>query len=234
MHIAICDDNVADRKQLERLLSREAEARIKSGDEPLYIDSYGNIASLMHAPKLYDVFFIDMTCNPEEDGLYVAKLLRTDLVMAPIVLCSSKIDYQAQRSSLSNLFYLQKALKSAEITDTISQVLALKNQEEPTFEIRGRKNTVYIHGDDFLYAQQLNDRQAAVYLTSGDVCDLPDSLLNLDVIMEKHPSLMMIRKRYLINLSHVKKVSLTSILFHNGVKIPLSLSEYLVLKYFSN
>ena len=27
MHIAICDDNVADRKQLERLLKRESEKR---------------------------------------------------------------------------------------------------------------------------------------------------------------------------------------------------------------
>ena len=27
MHIAICDDNVADRKHLERLLSRESDKR---------------------------------------------------------------------------------------------------------------------------------------------------------------------------------------------------------------
>ena len=27
MHIAICDDNVADRKQLERLLCRESDKR---------------------------------------------------------------------------------------------------------------------------------------------------------------------------------------------------------------
>ena len=27
MHIAICDDNIADRKQLERLLDRESDRR---------------------------------------------------------------------------------------------------------------------------------------------------------------------------------------------------------------
>lgn len=27
MHIAVCDDNVADRKQLERLLGRESDSR---------------------------------------------------------------------------------------------------------------------------------------------------------------------------------------------------------------
>ena len=28
MHIAICDDNIADRKHLERLLSRESDKRM--------------------------------------------------------------------------------------------------------------------------------------------------------------------------------------------------------------
>jgi len=230
MHIAICDDNVADRKHLERLLSREADARIKSGEEPLYIDSFGNIASLMHAPKLYDVFFIDMTCNPIEDGLYVANLLRTDLIMAPIVLCCSSIDYAAQNSTLSNLIYLSKEVKAMEITDTISAVQTIKKQSKPTFEIRGREKTIYIHGEDFLYGEQLNDRQASVYLTNGYVSDLPDSIVNLKSIMGKHPSLIMLHKHYLINSSYIHKLSLTSLLFHNGVKIPLTLGEYLILK----
>lgn len=230
MHIAICDDNVADRKQLERLLSREADARIKSGDEPLYIDSFGNIAALMHAPKLYDVFFIDMTCNPAEDGLYVANLLRTDLILAPIVLCRSKIDYQAQNSTLSDLIYLSKEIKAVEITDTISKIQAIKKQAKPTFEIRGREKTIYIHEEDFLYAEQINDRQAAVYLTNGYVSDLPDSITNLKSIMGKHSSLIMLHKHYLINSSYVKKLSMTSLLFHNDTKIPLSLGEYLFLK----
>lgn len=230
MHIAICDDNVADRKQLERQLSREADARIKSGEEPLYIDSFGNIASLMHAPKLYDAFFIDMTGNPAEDGVYVANLLRADLIMAPIVLCRSTIDYQAQNSPLSNLFYLTKEIKAIEISDTISRILALKNQAEPTFEIRGREKTIYIHAEDFLYAEQLNGRQAAVHLTNGYISDLPDSIFNLNSSMEKHPSLIMLRKHYLINQAYIKKVSLTSILLENGTKIPLTLSEYAVWK----
>ena len=32
MHVAICDDNVADRKHLERLLSREADKKAGTSD----------------------------------------------------------------------------------------------------------------------------------------------------------------------------------------------------------
>lgn len=49
MHIAICDDNVADRKQLERLLKRESDKQYGIR-EPFYIDSYGNAEALMRSP----------------------------------------------------------------------------------------------------------------------------------------------------------------------------------------
>ena len=59
MHIAICDDNIADRKQTERLLSRESDRRAKS-DSVLYVDSFGKQESVLAAPMIYDMFFIDM------------------------------------------------------------------------------------------------------------------------------------------------------------------------------
>ena len=37
MHIAICDDNIADRKQTERLLGKESDRRAKT-ESVLYID----------------------------------------------------------------------------------------------------------------------------------------------------------------------------------------------------
>ena len=63
MHIAICDDNIADRKQSERLLSRESDKRIHTTGN-LYVDSYGNVEALLKSPQRYDLFFIDMTDLP--------------------------------------------------------------------------------------------------------------------------------------------------------------------------
>ena len=49
MHIAVCDDNVADRKQLERLLKRESDKRAASTGI-IYTDSFGNSTSLLSIP----------------------------------------------------------------------------------------------------------------------------------------------------------------------------------------
>ena len=58
MHVAVCDDNVADRKQTERLLGRESDRRAKL-TKGLYIDSYGNESALLRNPMQYDIFYID-------------------------------------------------------------------------------------------------------------------------------------------------------------------------------
>ena len=45
MHIAICDDNIADRKQTERLLGRESDRRAKTDKiDAVHID---------HSPLLH-------------------------------------------------------------------------------------------------------------------------------------------------------------------------------------
>ena len=93
MHIAVCDDNIADRKQTERLLGRASDRRLHTTGV-LYIDSYGNVEAVLRSPMLYDAFFIDMTSGPV-NGFQLARKLIDAGVVAPIILCISTIDYPA-------------------------------------------------------------------------------------------------------------------------------------------
>jgi len=69
MHLAVCDDHIADRKQMERLLGRESDRRI-STTGVLYVDSYGSERSILTTPMIYDAIFMDMT----EDGCDAIRL----------------------------------------------------------------------------------------------------------------------------------------------------------------
>ena len=60
MHLAVCDDNIADRKQMERLLGRESDRRLGTTGV-LYVDSFGNRDAILTTPMIYDGLFIDMT-----------------------------------------------------------------------------------------------------------------------------------------------------------------------------
>ena len=83
MHIAICDDNIADRKQTERLLGRESDRRAKT-DSVLYIDSFGKQESVLVAPMIYDMFFIDMVNDTPTTASSIVKALLATGVTAPI------------------------------------------------------------------------------------------------------------------------------------------------------
>ena len=63
MHIAVCDDNIADRKQMERLLGRASDRRLHTTGV-LYIDSYGNVEAALRPPMLYDAFFLAIANSP--------------------------------------------------------------------------------------------------------------------------------------------------------------------------
>ena len=65
MHLAVCDDNIADRKQTERLLGRESDRRSNTTGV-LYVDSFGNRNAILSTPMIYDGLFMDMV----EDGEY--------------------------------------------------------------------------------------------------------------------------------------------------------------------
>ena len=53
MHLAICDDHMADRKQMERLLGRESDRRLNTTGV-LYVDSFGSKESILTTPMIYD------------------------------------------------------------------------------------------------------------------------------------------------------------------------------------
>ena len=60
MHIAICDDNIADRKHLERLLSRESDKR-QGTPNLLYVDSYGDWDNFFHNPFMENDSFTSVS-----------------------------------------------------------------------------------------------------------------------------------------------------------------------------
>ena len=104
MHIAVCDDNVADRKQLERLLKRESDKRAASTGI-IYTDSFGNSASLLSNPMQYDAFYIDMCLTEGTTGTDVVNALTAQGVNAPIVLCCIYwLDHNDKSSAAAKLF----------------------------------------------------------------------------------------------------------------------------------
>lgn len=222
MHIAICDDNMGDRKQLERLLNRESDAR--ANDTGIfYIDSYGNAQAVMASPMLYDAFFIDMAVS-DEDGTQLANRLLKAGVTAPIVLCVSTVNYReafADAESYPNIFYLDKPIKKAELSEILSQCITLKSQKVSTIELRGEKETRYVTEDDIVYAK-LEGNYVLVHLKDSSMIKIVSTLENFYSQLSSFSHYVPLCMKSIVNVTHIQKLSLFSATLTDGTTLRIS------------
>lgn len=127
MHIAVMNDDIADRKQLERLLDRESDRRIKTTGN-LYIDSFGAVDSLMKTPFLYEMFFINIK-GPLQENLKIANDLRALGIRVPI--CIIKKDFEEEEEG-ENILYINYPILVNDLTEIVGRGVEINEalQEE--------------------------------------------------------------------------------------------------------
>lgn len=128
MHIAVMDDNIADRKQLERLLDRESDRRIHTTGN-LYIDSFGAVDSLFIAPKQYEFFMVDIANNPAE-CVNISKKLREIGIKVPVCILRNQNEFSDYKDLPDDVLFLEKPIKVAELTETIDKVITLWDEKK--------------------------------------------------------------------------------------------------------
>jgi len=223
MHIAVCDDNVADRKQTERLLGRESDSRIRTTGN-LYIDSYGNVESLKQAPMKYDLFFIDMT-ESGPDGAETAALLRQMGVTSPIVLMISKIDYRRNETLPADIFFLEKPVKKAELTALLDKALSILESRPRTIELRDESKTLYLLPDRILYAVPEKNGVKVILTNEEEICH-PGTMEDLGSILAPFEPFLLISGKYIININHVVSIKKRTVTMSNGTQLKAGFTEW--------
>ena len=150
--IALLDDDPADRKQSERLLSRERDERVKKG-EVIYYDSYGSEEALIPSFMKYDLFLIDVT-QTTRDGMMVAVDLLRKGAEGKIILYYDKIDYRAKYGDEEGISFMPKPLWQRDFSRLIDIAKEVHENKTPRIELRGEKDTIYVTKEEILYATE--------------------------------------------------------------------------------
>ena len=231
MHIAICDDNVADRKQLERLLDRESDRR-KEEKGVFYTDSFGTGDKLYSARMSYDLFFIDVT-ESDETGFFLANRLCRGGVTAPVVLCSSKIDYKEEALKVQdlprNILFLNKPILKAQLSAILDDAIQVEEDKEPTIELRDKEETYYVREDDIVYAEA-DKGYISVHLKDGRTASMYGDLYSFYGNIRIFTHYAMLGPHAIVNGVYVKKYNMLSAELKGKVKINMTPPGYLALR----
>lgn len=223
MHIAVCDDNVADRKQLERLLDRESDKR-KAASGVFYTDSYGNPDALSASPMSYDLFFIDLV-QSSVDGLTFARQLREGGVTAPIVLCSSKIDYpgliRQTPKAYHDFLHLSKPILVANLSKTLDQASHMSRNKTPSIELRSNTESYYVREDDIMYAVSAGRYVHVTLRDRREIAILTDMINFYDEI-HAFSHFVMLSSKSLVNVVYLESYSAFRVVLKNGTKLKSS------------
>lgn len=228
MHIAVCDDNIADRKQMQRLLERASDANKKNGLEGFFIDLYGNIPSLMQTPQMYDGIFIDMTNISESgmNGIEVARSLRKINVSGKIILCSSAIDYESLATDEEKevFVFMTKPILKNRLREVLDICEESRSNKEPLIELRDDNGTIYVNGNDILYAHCKNGGgRIEIKLVDGQIITILSTIYMFYEDLEPFYYLLPASDLTIINIRHIQKTKAFSVIMDDGHKFWLSL-----------
>ena len=202
LYIAICDNNIADRKQTERLLEREKDKRLREHNDVLYIDSFGSEEALMTTPIRYDIFFVDIT-EGDSNGMEIARKLRRRGITAPIVLCESTINYTSYVNAPEDLIYIEKPINAGQISHLVDVAIDRASHRTPLVEIKCQKETRFIRYDELIRAIPVDRFYTRLCLTGGVFVDMSDSMSSLEKQCSTYGCFIKCKKD-LVNIYHIE------------------------------
>lgn len=219
IYIAVCDDNIADRKQTERLLEREKDERLKNDGDVLYIESFGSSQALMTTPVKYDIFLIDISSS-SENGMVIAKSLRAMGIIAPIVLLSSAIDYKSYGNNPADIIHIEKPVIKGQISHLVDVAKDWSINKPHLLEIRGKKKTVFLPHRDLVRAVDKGN-SVEVVTASGEYIEIAATMTSFLDVVRGYQCFTMCKKA-MINIHHVQSISQNTLHLDNGEQFEFS------------
>lgn len=213
MYISIIADNIADRKQLERLMKRSHDA-LAEEVKGMYVDYFGNAQAALHAPMKYNLFILD-TIEDSLAELIIAQL-RNQSVPGPICVCRKNGVPCSFEENTPELWTIDKPISQLALNELVLKAFAhqVANTVE-TLEIRGKEKTYYVEPDDVLYATG-DDIANYIYLKDGNCILQYGAFEDLYHIVFDDKRYALFKKDVLVNKNHIDSMDKHTLTLTNG------------------
>lgn len=216
--IAICDDNENQIKELRRLLDEW------SADKPfaLAIDEYISAESFIfnYPDKPCGLLLLDIEMK-QLNGMQLAKKLRSDGDMLPIVFITGYSEYMNDGYEVEALHYLLKPVDKRKLFSVLDRYIK-RHTPENDITIKCGDRTLHISPDMIIYCEAVGKKTHIHAKEQALICEIGignfSGSLNSDFIF--------CHRSYIVNLRYMRSISKTEITLDGGEIIPLSRRLY--------
>lgn len=218
--IAICDDNENQIKELRRLLDEW------SADKPFalaikeYISAEGFLFSYSDTPC--DLLLLDIEMRGL-NGMELAKRLRSNGDMLPIVFITGYSDYIAEGYDVEALHYLLKPVAKEKLFAVLDKYVEKRSVKTDELLVETADGATHISADRITYIEAFG-RKTALHLSDDTIIDCTMSISKFSAMQVN--GFVSSHRSYIVNLRYIRTIARTALILDSGEEIPLSRRLY--------
>ena len=215
-YIAVCDDERADKEEIEEMTRKVCE-EIEIPSEISTFESAMELLQEMKKGNRFDLMILDVMM-PDQDGMGLARYLRSDKQETSIVFISNNREMALQGYEVSAARYLAKPLKKEGLKEAVEFCYGLKRKNDKILiPVNGVMKRFY--SKEICYIE-INSRKSRIVQENGEW----HTPLSIDELEKMLSGLEFIRchKSFLVNFRYVNAFGTSSMELADGKQIPVS------------
>lgn len=231
LQITICDDEAA---QIE-LLFRYVKEWQKETDTEISVDKYDSADRFFFAweeKKQTDILLLDIEM-PGMDGMMLARKLREQGEAVQIIFVTGKPDYVFMGYEVEAVSYLMKPVKKEQLFSCLNRAKERCSKKEPELIVEETDEVQKIRVRDICYLES-EAHDTRIYPACGKAdtglekfirCKKGIHSLETE-LAEKSENFFKPHRSYLVNLSHIEKITRKDVVMDTGAVIPLARGKW--------
>lgn len=216
MRIAVCDDDLREQEQFEKVL--------QGWDPTRGTEKFFNGSSLLEAAKeapSFDVVFLDIYM-PVENGVDIARTLKRTSPETEIVFITTSENHAVSAFSLGALHYLVKPVTTEGIIESFRRLAEVRARQRETlsFSVRGDTCTILLNQ---ICSLESSNHVVVVSLDDGRNFRTRTPLYELEQKLGKN--FLKINRGVIVNMDHIERMGTDCCILRTGSKLFLAARE---------
>lgn len=218
LHIAICDDNAQELKQLAGLMDRFAAENGADVPYHTFTDAEEMLAAAASRP--FSHYFLDVIMLGM-DGMTAAQEIRQRDADAKIIFLTASRDYAYQSYRVKAYDYLLKPVDVETLFALLRELLALEEKAEECLCLQNGHGLFRIPFRRISHVE-VNQKKLYFHLTDGQVQQLSGTMAEVEQSLLSQSEFFKIHRSYIVNVNQIAALSPDGCIMFSGQNLPVS------------